>query len=502
MQALEGQLAPQIEQQLRQAQEAAEAEAAAAGIMDTSMALASSPSLQAPVTDWAPPGGQCGLFGPGHMQLIPPTPMLQQQVARQQHLRQLRAHDAPPPAAAAAVGDHSQHLPPLHIPAVPTFNSTAGPGSHAAAAASAGGSGGSEPLSPKGLLLQPEAGSTSPEVRSSPQCSSASSAERPAAELLMSRELMDLDLVDDEALGEDWDDGGVFSHQAHAFGVSPAGGRRGVSTAGAAMARISYARFSLGTDSLSPLLAAARAGVGEENGGSGAACAGGSMLPGLEPVGEDSASASDSLLLAGGESWQSCSVVGGPAGSSATSAAEGAVQEQPVSAGDDGFAAGRGSQAAQQPPVAAEDPCAQRGSLGSGAASPPPPQPDCVESVSVGAGSASRSPSTAQPAAGHDPLAPMSVGSAECMSSAKPRRLTFAAAASVGSHGCSSVLQGRGNDASPLTDTASSLSISSGEDVGDVVESGVQVQGPPPAGSNALAALRQRFADTQSRKQQ
>jgi hypothetical protein len=88
------------------------------------------------------------------------------------------------------------------------------------------------------------------------------------------------------------------------------------------------------------------------------------------------------------------------------------------------------------------------------------------------------------------------------MSSAKPRRLTFAAAASVGRHGCSSVLQGRGNDASPLTDTASSLSISSGEDVGDVVESGVQVQGPPPAGSNALAALRQRFADTQSRKQQ
>lgn len=327
------------------------------------------------------------------------------------------------------------------------------------------------------VLLLPEAG-TSPEVDGSPASpvSSASSAERPAAELLMSRELMDLDLVGDEE-GEELDDGGVFSTAQHSsFRALGPAGRRGRSPGAAEVGRISFARFSLGSDSLSPILAVAAGGGGSLAGGT-TGGAGGDCAPVLEPVGEDSASE-------GGESWRSFSLGGQPSQVSAPQGASndtellGAQQHQPRRDDD-------------TPTV---DWGNKQAGVGDGVGVPPPA--GVVDSVD-------RSPSAQQPLIA-DPIAPMSAESAECLSSAKPRRLTFAAAACSGgpaSRSSTSLL-------ADARDTASSLSISSGDDGcdggADVAESTVApAAGAAAAGaSSALAALRQRFADASMRSRQ
>lgn len=472
MHALEDQLSPLYEQQLRQAE--LEAAAAEAVLLGAAEADAASPYSHAPVPsagagDWAGRAGP-GLFSSGsHLQLIPPTPMLQQQVAKQQRRQQQQqqqtraaGQQGPAPTAHDSL---QQAVPPLPLPLLPPGQSSAVPPAAAAVP---------EEVVVSPVLLLPEAGA-SPEVDGSPASpvSSASSAEQPAAELLMSRELMDLDLVGDEE-GEELDDGGVFSTAQHSsFGALGPAGRRGRSPGGAEVGRISFARFSLGSDSLSPILAVAAGGGGSLAGGT-AGGDGDGCAPVLEPVGEDSASE-------GGESWRSFSLGGQP---SQVSAPQGASNDTEL----------LGAQ--QQEPRRDDDtPTVDWGNKQAGAGDgvgvlPPAGVVDSVD----------RSPSAQQPLAA-DPIAPMSAESAECLSSAKPRRLTFAAAACTGgpaSRSSTSLL-------ADARDTASSLSISSGDDScdggADVAESTLSPAAAAGA-SSALAALRQRFADASMRSRQ
>jgi hypothetical protein len=467
--ALQAQLSPLFEQQMAQAEADAAAAAAAAQAADMD---AAGPQLfgHAPQSAAADGPGHSGhgLFAGSQLQLIPPTPMLQQQVVKEQRRQQHRAAELQGHVQPHSL--NSQQLPvPLRLQP-PTFSSTAAApaGSGAGGVSAEAGSSGEEPcLSP---VLLPEAGH-SPDFADSPHCSSASSAERPAAELLMSRELMDLDLVDSEP-GE-LDDGGVFSTQlSTGRGRGPQGG--------ADMGRISFARFSLGTDSFMPFLAAGRAqaaaaaaaGDGGLMHGAGCSTGGAPLGPVLEDTASDSAGGAP-----GAESHRSA----GTDGAEQQGGSSAAADLQPSKAGGDTPPLDWGHQA--PPPLAGRDHVGQSAS-GSSAA-------------------AGVSPSTVQPVGGLDPMAPMSVGSAECLSSAKPRRLTFAAAAtshvSHGSVGCET----------PLSDTAGSVGASStaiGEEGNEVAEadaaSGPQQQQQQVAASSTLAALRQRFADSQLRTQQ
>jgi hypothetical protein len=391
--------------------------------------------------------------------------MLQQQVAKQQ-LRQ--QHLAASQQGQAHKGVLHPSVPPLPLP----------PLSHSAAAAAAAAGGQNEVLSP---VLLPEAGA-SPDFDSphGSRLSSASSADRPAAELLMSREFMDLDLIDNEL--DELDDGGVFSTQQHTYGAQAG---RGKSPAGAGMARISYARFSLGTDSLSPILAASRQ-QGFSAGGEAGPTHGDAVGSVLGRVGEDEGSVGDSAE--GGESWRSFSLGGQPSQvSQGASSTDLGAEQHP--AGDDTPTLDWSK------PAAADNQLreSQAADESHAAASP------AVATASAVDASAAKSPSTQQPMGAGDPMAPMTADSAECLSSAKPRRLTFAAT-SVASRSSASLLA-TGNDA-PLLDTASSLSISSGDEAGDVAESAAAVQQPATSGSSTLAALRQRFADASMRGKQ
>jgi hypothetical protein len=472
MQDLQTLLSPLYEQQLRQAElEAAAAEAAACAATNAAQADAAHPYDHAPqpaaaAADWGHSGP--GLFGGNHLQLVPPTPMLQQQLAKQQ-LRQ--QHLAASQQGQAHIGALHPIIPPLLSP--PLSHTTA-----ASAAAAAAGQ--NEPLSP---VLLPEAGA-SPDLASPPGSglSSASSADRPAAELLMSRELMDLDLVDNEL--DELDDGGVFSTQQHTYGAQAG---RGKSPAGAGMERISYARFSLGTDGLSPILAASRQ-QGFSPYGAAGPTPGDATRSVLGPVGEDEGSVSDGAE--GGESWRSFSLGGQPSQmSQGASCTDLGAQQQP--GGDDTcYLSWSKPAAAAAEASAGNQQCESRTADDSHAAASP-----AAATASAVDASAATSPSTQQTLGAGDPMAPMTAGSTECLSSAKPRRLTFAAT-SVASRSSASLLA-TGSD-TPLLDTASSLS--SGDEAGDVVESGVQQ--PATLGSSTLAALRQRFADASMRGKQ
>lgn len=535
MQQLEAELFSQYDQEAAQAQDAADALAAAAA--GQAAAADSGADTGGPATttrDGAPAhthdhlpqqpsgmgyGAAQGLFaGTNHLQLVPPTPMLQalaKQQRRQQHTAAVEqqhvlgqsgsgsghhSHEAPTHESSSS---HHLHLA-LELPA----DEPAAAGLADVAVAASGSSRGLL-FSPGGLLLAPEGGHSSPDLHegdddSSAQhspVSNASSSALPAAELLMSRELMDLDLVDDEA-PEDQDDGGIFSTAQHTSlgGHHRTGGRRSAGRH-ADMARISFARFSLGSDTLSPVLAAAayhhhgeveQQHQGEDD----------SSLPAvLEQVDDEDVDV-DVDAAAGGEA---ASVHHNNSPGSSCRSSCGSMPGQQVHAGDSPLQL----PAANAAPGGGDDtPTIKWGrsqaaagcdaAAASGGGAPRPTDADDVCGTIASAGGKS-SPATAE-TAGNLQLP----GSAECLSSAKPRRLTFAAAATTSADtlGSSSLLLGTvGHDAAAaaataVMDTASSFSFSSGEEEnGDVVDSAA-VQEPLAAagGPDKLALLRQRFA--------
>ncbi|KAF8072833.1 zinc transporter [Scenedesmus sp. PABB004] len=328
-------------------------------------------SGQAPPEPHAPVGGAGGtasLFGDGALQLVPPTPLLQQLVQKHRGARQPEQPPAvqppPPPFGAAAAPRSRSASPPL--PPAAAEGCVDSPRQHARA-------GGSP-------------------AAASPGGSSVSSAAMPACELLMSKEVMDLDLVD---LDDDDDD--------HPGGAAHLGG----------------AGLALGSSS--PM----RRGGGAAGGGA----------PRL----------SLALLqgsLGDGEPAFSLSGLGGAGGCGDTPPQVGA-------------GAGVASQAADEGAAEAADEAAEAGEQGSPAGG--------AEALA-------------------DPLAPLSLSGSERLSSARPRRLTFAAAVSADSASLS--LAGGGSPPSPGSSEVSSCA------------------GGAPAAADAAAAgagsqlslLRQRFA--------
>jgi hypothetical protein len=259
------------------------------------------------------------------------------------------------------------------------------------------------------------------------------STELPVGELLMSRELMDLDLVDDDGGLEDEDDGGVFSAcrgsaLRGAAAVAAAGGQAG----GDHLSRISFARFSLCAGALAPALKAAREGregavaeEGEEASLQQQQQRGGS-LPAAQEESEEDEGAQPRQLHDGGEQP-------GSPGAAAVAAV--------VAAGSDG--------------------ASDSGDDDAGAFSPP----------EVG------------PAASAD----LTPGSAP-LSSAKPRRLTFAAAAaSGGTQRMPSGLSGVCEGDSPSLALSGCVGVGGTPADADTAESG----------NAALALLRQRFQTAQ-----
>jgi len=500
MQQLEGELAPLYEQQVAQAQLAAEAMAAAAAAADAEAAAASATAEHVHHIDGVAPAeytahasaapisgygaSASGLFSGSHLQLVPPTPMLQQQVAKQQRRLQHRAAEQQAHMGVSSTEASQQHMP-AHQHLLPL--NLSGPLPHqggaveVAAAVSRGG-GSDESLCP---VLLPEAVNSPVLQDSGPgsPLSTASSSALPAAELLMSRELMDLDLVDDDDAEEE-DDGGIFPQHIMA--------NTGQARSPGCGVRISYARFSLGTDSLSPLLAGAarhqhqapqqqdKAGWSQDlgDGGGGAAGAAGAA-----------ASASSVCESAEGASayWRGLSLSGkGPtAGVSPSSSSHADLDtlhpqdEQDTPKCDWTNTAGAAHHHQQHSPGGAASSAGGAGAAAAAAAA-------AAEGSESG-----KSPRTVGSGEQHGQL--QQPGSAECLSSAKPRRLTFAAAASVDSRGSTSMLAPHAD--TPLLDTGSSFSISSGEDAGDDAQSAaanpLQQQ---QAASDTMAALRQRFA--------
>jgi hypothetical protein len=141
---------------------------------------------------------KASLFGGGSLQLVPPTPMLQQLVQKQQHgageqhpaQQQQNSHSA---AAAAAAAANDEDLLPGRL-------SFGGDGALIEPASSSG----SPPIPPaavEGMVDSPRLHRTfsgSLDKACNSPASTVSSKSLPAAALLMSQDIMDLDLVDDD----------------------------------------------------------------------------------------------------------------------------------------------------------------------------------------------------------------------------------------------------------------------------------------------------------------
>lgn len=455
----------------------------AASVMGAAEAAGQHDTFQFDSMQQGPAKGQAGelgagfgasrgsLFGGGSLQLVPPTPMLQQLVQKQHHgaahqqaQQQQQQQEHCRSAAAAAAG--TEEL----LPGRLSFGNDA-------VLAEPGSSSGSPPIpaaTVAGLVDSPRLQRT---------CSSSSSADRacdspgssvssrslPAAALLMSQDIMDLDLVD-----LDVDDDLVQPN-------SPAGMRFASDPM-----RMSILRMSMPTAGLAAhVTAAARAATAAGSPaaeadvwrGSGAA-AGQRAASGSSPLGF---SLSGLGQLAAGEAEDDTPPhVGHAATAHAAPTAAG------VGASNDGPTCGLADEDCDDMLLGSAAAGAVAAAEESVAAAPAVDAASSLSAAAAAAESEEVSPLVTE-AAHLDPMGP--VPGSDMSSAARPRRLTFAAAVNADSP---SLLQGYSSDVG--SPTSSGGSVAQGCDSAASSEQRPAVQAQEQAPGQLMSLLRQRFA--------